>query len=518
MKLGDALSRSAQYFRNRTAIVCSGKSRTYADIEANSNRVANGLLGLGLAKGDRVAIVCSNCVEYMETDFALYKSGLVRVAINPMLSPSEVAHIIKDSGAKAVVVTEKLANLVLSSGKPLDGVDHTICVDGAFDQMMHFTTLLENPKSFSCPWELDEEDTAMLFYTGGTTGVPKGAIHTHESIGHVITNLQAEFWHLKQSDIILAGGSMAHANGFRAMVSFLQGAKFIIPDHFDPLDILKIVQHERVTILSTVPTTLIRLCNCEEIWQHDISSLRLVTYGAAPMPTDRLKEAIGIFGNRMAQSYGQAEALMAISVLNPDDHVINGDEAAMARLASAGRPYMINEVRIVDKQDQEVPRDEVGEVVVRSKIVMKGYWQNPDASKEALKDGWIHTGDLGRMDADGYLFLVDRKKDMIISGGYNIYAREVEDIIHAHPSVSEAAVIGVPDENWGESIKAIVILKPGETATQADIITFCRLHLASFKKPKSVEFVDALPRTSVGKISKKDLRAPYWMDHDRSIH
>jgi acyl-CoA synthetase (AMP-forming)/AMP-acid ligase II len=358
----------------------------------------------------------------------------------------------------------------------------------------------------------------MLFYTGGTTGVPKGAIHTHDSIMSVLMNLQAEFWRLQKSDVFLSGGSLAHANGFRFMVCFLQGAKFIIPDHFDPKDILETVEREKVTMVSTVPTTLIRLCSYPDIKKYNVESLRMVTYGAAPMPTDKLKDAIKIFGQRLTQSYGQAEALMAISRLPADEHILEGSEKEVGRLASAGWPYSTNEVRIVDPQDKEVKRGEIGEIVVRGKIVMKGYWQKPEATAEALKDGWIHTGDLGTMDEEGYIYLVDRKKDMIISGGYNIYAREVEDVLHSHPAVSEAAVIGVPDESWGEAIKAMVLLKPGQSVSEAELIKFCKERLASFKKPKSIEFVSALPRTAAGKISKKDLRAPYWAGQERAIH
>ncbi|WP_319406265.1 long-chain-fatty-acid--CoA ligase [uncultured Desulfosarcina sp.] len=518
MRLGYVISRAANFFKKRCALVCDGKDRTYAEIDENSNSVANGLINLGLEKGDRVALVSHNCVEYLETDIALYKSGLIRVAVNPMLSPPEIAHIIKDSGAKTVFLSSSLADLVLPLKGQLDQVKNYVFFSGSNPDVIEYSSLLDNSKNFTCPWVIEENDIAMLFYTGGTTGVPKGAIHTHESISTVLNNLQAEFWHMKQSDVFLSGGSLAHANGFRAMVSFLQGAKFIIPAHFEPKAILETIQREKVTILSTVPTTLIRLCNCEGIHQYDLKSLRLITYGAAPMPMDRLKNAIRLFGNCFSQSYGQAEALMSISVLNIDDHVIGGSENEFDRLASAGRPYMNNEVKIVDEKENELACGEVGEVTVRSKIVMKGYWQNPEATAEALKDGWIHTGDLGRMDEDGFLFLVDRKKDMIISGGYNIYAREVEDVIHEHPAVLEAAVIGVPDENWGEAVKAIVVLRPGKTATEEEIIAFTKKRMASFKKPKSIEFMKSFPLTAAGKIAKKDLRAPFWIGHKRSIH
>ena len=518
MKLGSAVSRAADFYRDRRALVCAGKERTFSEININSNRVANWLVGLGLKKGDKVALVSDNCVEYMETDFAIYKSGLVRVAVNPMLSSQEVVHIVKDSEASVVFVSDRLVGMIEAVRDQLTEVKHVICLSGNHGNLTPFSELLSNIPEFECPWEIEEDDLSMLFYTGGTTGVPKGAMHTHESVSQVILNLQSEFWLFTQSDVFLSGGSMAHANGFRGLVCFLQGGVFIIPDHFDPKDILETVEREKVTLLSTVPTTLIRICNYEGFAQHDLSSLRMITYGAAPMPTDRLRDAIKIFGPKMAQSYGQAEALMAISVLSPFEHKMEGTEKEMARLSSAGRPYMSNDVKIVDDQGKEVARGEIGEIIARSKILMKGYWKKPEATAEALKDGWIHTGDLGKMDEDGYLFLIDRKKDMIISGGYNIYAREVEEVIHEHPSVSETAVIGIPDEKWGESVKAFVILKPGKTATEEEIVQFTKERLASFKKPKSVEFVSDLPRTAASKISKKDLKAPYWEGKERSIN
>jgi len=454
----------------------------------------------------------------METDYAVYKSGLIRVAISPMLSTQEVVHIINDSEARAVIVTPKLADPLMASRDRLTKVENIILTSGSMKDTMPYAELLKKPAQFTPPWNVDEDDIAILFYTGGTTGVPKGAIHTHDSITNMLLNLQAEFWRLTTSDVFLSGGSMAHANGFRAMTCFLEGAKFIIPDHFEPKAIMETVEKEKVTLLSTVPTTLIRLTTFPEIGKYDFSSLRMITYGAAPMPTDRLKDAIKIFGKRMSQSYGQAEALMAISVLGVEDHIVDGNEKEIKRLASAGRPYTINEVRLVDDRDQDVKPGEVGEVIVRSKIVMQGYWKNPEASAEALRGGFIHTGDLATMDEDGYIFLVDRKKDIIISGGYNIYAREVEDVLHSHPAVLEAAVIGVPDEAWGEAVKAIVVLREGMTVTEDDIIKFTKERLASFKKPKSVEFVQTLPRTSVGKISKKELRAPFWVGQERAIH
>ena len=285
-----------------------------------------------------------------------------------------------------------------------------------------------------------------------------------------------------------------------------------------PEEIFKTIEREKVTMLSTVPTTLIRLCNYPDIDKFNLSSLRLITYGAAPMPTEKLKEALKIFGRRLGQSFGQAESLMAITHLSIEDHVPDGSEKEVRKLASAGRPYLTNEVRIVNKEGKDVKIGEAGEVIVKSKINMKGYWRNQKATAEALRDGWVYTGDLGTFDEDGYIYLIDRKKDMIISGGYNIYAREVEDILHTHPAIAEAAVIGIPDDEWGESVKAIVALKPSMTLSEEEVVQFCKDRLASYKKPKSVDFVSELPKTSIGKISKKDLKAPYWANQKRAIH
>jgi acyl-CoA synthetase (AMP-forming)/AMP-acid ligase II len=366
--------------------------------------------------------------------------------------------------------------------------------------------------------QVDEDDLAMLFYTGGTTGVPKGSMHTHEGIINVVMNLQSEYLQLNRTDTLLSPGSLAHANGFRAILCFLEGAKFIIPEAFLPKEILETIEREKVTVLCTVPTTLIRLSSSPDFKKYDLNCIRLVTYGAAPMPTDKLKEVLKTFGNRLAQSYGQAEALMAITHLSKEDHMLEGSEKDVRKLASAGRPYSTVEVRIVDDQGEDVKPGGVGELIVKGKITMKGYWNNPEATAETIKDGWIYTGDIGTADEDGYIYLIDRKKDIIISGGYNIYAREVEDLLHAHPAIAEAAVIGVPDDECGESVKAVVTLKPGMSATEEEIIQFCKERLSSFKKPKSVDFVAELPKTSIGKISKKDLRAKYWEGQERAIH
>ena len=480
------------------------------EIDENANRLANGLLEMGVVKGDKVVIFSDNCVEYVESAFALYKSGIIEVAINPMLSPSEVQYIINDSEANTVIFNAGRMAVIQSIRLELKNIKHYILISEApVDDVIVYGDFIKDKPSHLPEAEIADDDILMFFYTGGTTGVPKGAMHTHEGIMAVLMNLQSEYWQLTQNDVLFSGGSLAHANAFRAILSYLEGAKMIIPSGFVTKEVLEMIEKEKATVLSTVPTTLIRFYNDPDLSKYDLTSLRLITYGAAPMPADKLKEAIQILGPRFAQSYGQAESLMAITRFQKEEHKIEGPEKVTRRLASAGRPYSWNEVKVVDDNGEEVKPGEVGEILSKSKINMIGYWNNPEATAEALKDGWIHTGDLGTFDEDGYLFIVDRKKDMIITGGYNVYAREVEDVIHGIPAVAEAAVIGVPDPEWGESIKAIVVVKPGMSVTKEQIIQRFKGNIAGFKKPKSVDFVDELPKTSVGKIDKKKLKATY---------
>ncbi len=516
MNLGMALSRAASHFRNRCAVICADKKRTFAQIDENSNRLAKGLFNIGIRKQDRVAIFCHNCVEYIEIDWALYKTGMIRVAINPRLSSREVACIIRDSGAKTVIVSPRLTNLISSIQAELPEVKNYICISEFIEGMIEYHEFIEAQNPSLPKLIINEDDIAMLFYTGGTTGTPKGAIHTHESVMNVIMNLQAEHYQLTQSDVFLGGGSLAWADGFRAMICFLEGAQFIIPEQFMPREVLETIEKEKVTLLSTVPTTLIRLYSSPYINEFNLKSLRLIIYGGSPMPTEKLKEALKIFGHKLAQNYGQAEAVMAITHLSIEDHVEGIKE--VAKLSSAGRPFTTIEVKVVNERGEDVKPGNIGDVIVKGKITMKGYWQNLEATAEAIKDGWLYTGDIGYFDADGYLYLLDRKKDMIISGGLNIYAREIEEVVQTHPAVAEVAVIGVPDEEWGESVKAIVVLKSGMSSSAEDIIQFCSKILARYKKPKSVGFVSELPKTSLGKISKKDLRAPFWAGQERAIH
>ena len=516
MDVGTLVSRAARWHSGKTAIVCSGKERTFAQIDENANRVANALAGLGLAKGDRVALYADNSVEYFEVLFGLFKGGLISVGVNSMLSAVEGVHIINHSGARVVITSPRIAEGLSSRIPEMPAVEGWVCVGEPPEGMRGYGEFVRGGKPSPPGVQVNEGDLAQLFYTGGTTGAPKGVMVTHDIVMNALRNIQAEFVPIRQSDVVLSPGSLAHASGYYSMVTFIMGGKLLIPVGFDPAEALGTIERERVTVIPGYPVTLIRLLDHPGLGKYDLGSLRLLTYGASPMPADKLREALGVFGMKLAQGYGQAEAMMTITCLTPEDHAHALAENP-GRLTSCGRPYMTQEVRVVDEGDREVTRGGKGEVITRGKVCTAGYWNNPQATAETVRDGWVHTGDVGWMDEEGYLYLVDRKKDVIISGGENIYAREVEDVLNGHPAVAEAAVVGVPDEEWGESVKAFVALKPGMRATGEEIIQFCKERLSSYKKPKSVDFLGELPRTAASKISKKDLRDPYWAGRARKI-
>jgi acyl-CoA synthetase (AMP-forming)/AMP-acid ligase II len=299
---------------------------------------------------------------------------------------------------------------------------------------------------------------------------------------------------------------------------FIKGATNVLIPEFKPSVVFETIEREKVTVLKLVPSMLYQLIEAPEKSQYDLSSLHSVIYGGSPIAAPRLVEAIHFFGKKLIQLYGQAEAPMCISTLSKKDHLIEGSEDVVKRLSSAGKPCLNVEVRIVDENGKDLQPGEVGEVIVRGYHIMKGYWNLPDATAEVLRDGWVHTGDLGYFDSEGYIFLVDRKRDVIISGAFNIYPKEIEDVIVTHPKVKEVAVIGVPDEKWGEAVKAVVVPKKGVEVTEQEIIDYCRDHMASFKKPKTVDVIEKLPRNPYGKILKTVLREPYWMGFDRRIH
>ena len=366
--------------------------------------------------------------------------------------------------------------------------------------------------------EYGMDDVVMLSPTGGTTGTPKGVMNTHRSLQTFVSHyMMACHYGHRERPVNLAAAPMTHTAGVLSLPTTARGGTVVVVTRPDPVMIFSAIEQHGVTEFFLPPTVIYRLLEVPNIERLDFSSLKYFLYGAAPMSVDKLKKAIKVFGPVMTGGYGQTEAPASIAMLSPEQHFAGTVLASDERLTSVGRPGPMIRVEIMDEHNCILPPGSTGEICVRGDLVMKGYYNAPDKTAETIVDGWLHTGDIGHLDAEGYLYVTDRKKDMLISGGFNVYPSEVEQVIWAHPAVQDCAVIGVPDAVWGEAVKAVVELNPGKSVTAEELIALCKDKLGSVKAPKSVEFTPALPRSTAGKVLKKDLRAQYWTAAQRKI-
>jgi len=518
MLLGDLVRRNGKLFPEKTAVVFEDRRFTWTEFDERVNRLANALLGLGATRGDRVAILSKNCNEYFETYFACARSATVCTAINYRLTPRELHYVIENSEARIVIVSDEFLDTLEEVRPNLKQAEHYIVIGRAPEGMESYDELTAAASAEKPDIEQHEDDVVLQMYTSGTTGMPKGAMLSHRNL---ITNatgcsLGMQF---QASDCMLMVAPLYHmAAGMTSLATMMQGGPIVLHRDFNPIAILDDMEGGEVTVVLLIPVMVNFLLQMPDVEQRDFSNIRGIVYGASPMPVEVLRKAMKVFQCDFIQGYGQTESSAVLCVLEPEDHMLEGTPEQLRRLGSAGREIFGTEVRVVDAEGNEVKPGEIGEVIGRGANVMKGYWNMPEASAETLRGGWLHTGDLGTVDEDGYVYILDRVKDMIISGGENIYSREVEEVLYKHPAVGDAAVIGVPDEQWGESVKAIVVLREGENATEEDIIDFCRGELAGFKRPRSVEFIDSLPRNLSGKVLKKTLREPYWEEEGRQVH
>jgi long-chain acyl-CoA synthetase len=513
--LRDMINDNARKYPGKTAFIFEGKRHTFKQVNERINSLANALADLGVEKGDRVGILAYNCSQYFEV-FGLAKFGIVCVPLNYRSVGRELTYLINNSEIRTLIVESEFVELVDSIRHELDGVKDFVCLDATVENMLSYEELISRFPPDEPVNAVEPDDPCVLFYTSGTTGRPKGAIHTHKSM---LAEAGLSHRHLCSDDVALCVMPFFHVGGAAAHLIpvFAAGATIVIHRKFDETLVLEAVDKERVTYIFLVPTMIARLLDHPDLGQYDLSSLRLVAYTGAPMPVEALRKGIARLGSIFMQELGQTETLN-MTMLGSEDHKLEGSPKELKRLESAGKPMGQGEFRLVDEQDHDVPVGEVGEIVARSERIMQGYWRAPEETAQTIRDGWLHTGDVARMDEDGYVYLVDRKKDMIISGGENIYSREVEDVLYMHPAVREAAVVGVPDEKWGESVKAVIVLEEGATVSEQEIIDFCKANMASYKKPCSVEFWSDLPKTGSGKIKKVDIRELYWEGHEKRIH
>ncbi len=484
---------------------------SYVELEGRTARVATALAEAGLEKGDRIAWIGKNSDLYFTLFFGAARAGIVMAPIGWRLSPTEWAFIVNDTKAKIVftgpgfdAVADQLA------GK----LDHTPRIVGAG---VARALIDATPRAAFTPSGPD--DAVLQLYTSGTTGHPKGAVLSNRNLFALRKNsadLDLPYTEWEDDEAVLVAMPCAHIGGTGlGIMALAAGLPGVILAEFNPDGVFDAVEQHGVTRFFIVPAALQMLLMHPRCASVDYSRLKYILYGAAPIPLELLRQCIRMFGAEFIQAYGMTETTGTICMLPPEDHDPEGNE----RMRSAGKPLPGVEIRIVGADGRDVPTGEVGEVVTRSSNNMLGYWNLPEATAKTMTDdGWIHTGDAGYMDADGYLYIHDRVKDMIISGGENVYPAEVESAIYGHPAVQEVAVIGVPDAKWGETVKAVCVPKPGMTIDEADVIAWARERIAAFKAPRSIDVIEALPRNASGKILRKDLRAPYWEGYDRMVN
>jgi len=515
MNTTDFLSIASAICPDKEAIVFEDKRYTFSQLNDRANRLANGLLKLGIQKGDRVALLAVNCNQCVETYFAVAKTCAIYVPLNFRAIGNELTYMLNSSEAVALFAGERYIDLVNSIRPELKTVKHFISIEGKQENMLYYEDMVASSAADEVVTEIEDNDTTILMYTAGTTGFPKGVMLPHNSFAiYVLDNVSPASPDVDEGNILTV--PLYHVAGIQAMMAAVYGGRMLVMERqFDAKEWMELVEKEKATRAMMVPTMLKQLLDHPDFSKYDLSSLKVITYGAAPMPLPVIKKALEAFpGVNFINAFGQTETASTITLLSPEDHILSGTEEEkekkLKRLSSIGKPMSDVEMKIIDEEGRDLPRGEVGEIVARGPRVMSGYWKDEEKTQKTIdKDGWVHTGDMGYMDEDGYFFLAGRATDMIIRAGENISPEEVENALLTHPKIEECAVIGVPDEEWGEEPRALVILKKGETATAEEIMKHCRAELASFKRPRSVIFVDSLPRNSMGKVIKRELREKY---------
>lgn len=511
--LGETIVRNVHKFPHKEAVIYGKTRLTYKQFNERINRLAHALLDIGIKKGSKVAILSFNCNQFLEAYYALGKIGGVAVPLNFRLHTEELAYMVHHSDAEAFIVGEPFVQMVKDMQKDLPQVRQYISIiEKPVKGMLNYEKWIAKYPDNEPLVLVDEDDPLFIMYTAGTTGRPKGAVITHKNevvmwmLGgwYTFTDQGLFGKHQLRDFKSFAAPPIFHLASFGfCQFNFFGGTTVVLPEEvFDPASIMRTIQEEKINAIVLIPAMANFLFLLPDIDKYDTSSLQVWLTGAAILPTETRRLIQKYFPNvHILDLFGQTEMSPVVTGL------LSGE--SKGRETSVGRVLPFIEMRIVDDNDNEVPVGTVGEAVYRGPTVMKEYYKNPKATAEAMRGGWFHSGDLVRRDAEGYVYVVDRKKDMIISGGENIYPAEIEEVLHGHPKILECAVIGVFDEKWGESVKAVVVCKPGEQLTEQEVIEYCKQHLASYKKPRSVDFVDSLRRNAIGKVLKRVLREQY---------
>lgn len=518
MLLGETLSKAVRFFSEKEAIRCGRSRFTYGALAGRVHRLANGLNRMGIGRDGKVAVLHPNCHVFMEAYYGAAMIGAALVPINYRLSPREIGFILKDSESRLLIASPEFGDTVEQIREGAEEIPGVLISGegGAYEKFLADSSGDPPP-----PVSVGEATLAQIYYTSGTTGRPKGVMLSHGNVVSHALGTIAEL-NLTDSDVWIHVAPMFHlADAWATWAVTWVGGTHVIVSHFEAKTVLEAIEREKVTLTNMIPTMLNLLVNEPDVGRYDSSSLRVLLSGGAPIAPEVVKRIIETFKCDYIQTYGMTETCPYLTMSILKDHLKKLPYEDQLRYKSkTGREFIGVELKVVREDGTEVSPDdqEVGEIIVRGDIVTQGYWKLPQETQDAIRNGWLYTGDMAVMDREGYVNIVDRKKDMILTGGENVYSTEIEYVIYTHPAVLEAAVVGIPDEKWGEAVKAVVVLRPRQTATEREIIEFCRGNLAGYKCPKSIDFVDALPKTGSGKIHKKKIRDGYWEGYGKKVH
>ena len=526
MILTETLTKALKLFPHKHAIVCGERRWTYQEFYNRINRLSHCLKAFGIEKDDKVAILHPNCHTFLESYFAIPQIGAISVPINYRLSPREIAFILQDSESKILIADSMLRNQVDPIRAEIRGIKKILWTGGLKNlddpRDLNYEEVLQQGDFISLPEpSIHGEDIAQIYYTSGTTGRPKGVMLSHQNgMTHALGTI-AEI-HLTDRDVWIHVAPLFHlADAWATWAVTWVGGTHVLVREFDAKVVMKTIQREKVTLTNLIPTMLNLMVNHPEAGKFDYSSLRVLLSGGAPIAPEVVRKIVETFKCDYIQTYGMTETSPYLTLSILKEHLTRLSHEDQLRFKSkTGREFIGVQLKVVDSQGKEVLKDEkeVGEIIVKGDIVTKGYWKLPEETNKSIKDDWLHTGDMAVIDEEGYVTIVDRKKDMILTGGENVYSTEVENVLYMHPAILECAVVGIPDPKWGEAVKGIVVLKPGQGSTEQEIIQFCKDRIAHYKAPKSIDFIEALPRTGSGKIHKKGLRDKYWEGYEKKVH
>jgi fatty-acyl-CoA synthase len=520
MTVTDLYARAVLQGGSRIAITDGARAFSYKDLGAGALRLSAAFRELGLGRGERVAFLMVNCAEYVFCEYAVARIGGTRVPLAVLLGADDHVYMMNFARCRTLVYHAALTGRVVAMLPKLITVEHFIRV-GEDDQPLPeghhaLAEMLAREPDQSPAEQVDPEDIAGIYFTGGTTGRPKGVMLSHRAWVHTCYVEMLDFeigWH----EVFVFTTPMTHAAGCLLLPVLMRQGRCVLLERFTPDGFLAAVAREGATASLVVPTIIYALLDHPGRAGYDHSSLRNVLYGAAPMAPERMREALAVFGPVFTQFFGQTEAPMALTALPRSAHVVADPGRELEVLSSAGWPTFPTRLRLVDESGKDVAPGEPGEIVVQAPNMMSGYLDNAEATAEAIRDGWLHTGDIARQDAAGLVSIVDRKKDVIIRSGFNVYPREVEDVLFEHVAVRQAAVVGVPHAHWGEEVRAVVVLREGQSVDERELIDFVKRRKGSIAAPTSIEFRDAIPLTNLGKVDKKAIRQAYWAGRERQV-